>query len=164
MIAFLSDLGLKDPYLRFLLITFFSVVLGIIVRFIFFKTLFLLNSKKSRKSVEFLQDRFEGSIFLFLPALIIHGLIPKFGLPSDFQVGLHIFTEALIIISFMIVAIRLVYFLQDLLYGKINDEESVKGRQVLTQIIFTRKIIVFVIIIISICLVIRLRKSPEKKP
>ncbi|WKK79693.2 mechanosensitive ion channel family protein [Marivirga arenosa] len=162
MISLLSELGIKEPYLRLLVVSFISLLIGIIVRFLFFKILFLLNKKKSRRTVELLQDRFEGSIFLFLPVLIIHTLIPKFGLEEDFRSALHIITEVLIIVSFTIVVIRLVFFLQDVLYGKFNDDSDVKGRQVITQIVFFRKLITFVIILVAVCLILMQFDSVRK--
>jgi len=156
MVSFLSNLGIEEPYLRLLLFTLFAIFLGIVVRFVFFKTLFLLNKRRDRKTVMMLQDRFKGSIFLFIPVLVIHDLIPEIGLSSAVSEGLLIATETLIIISFTIVVIRLAFFFQDVLYRKFNSDEGddPKGRQVLTQIVFARKIIMTIIIIISICLIL----------
>jgi small-conductance mechanosensitive channel len=164
MVSLLSKLGIEEPYLRLLLFTLFSILLGVLVRFIFFKTLFLLNKKKTRKTVILLQDRFKGSIFLFLPVLMVHDLIPQIGLTDRVAEGLLILTETLIIISFTIVVIRLVFFLQDILYRKFNSDEGddPKGRQVLTQIIFARKIMMTVIILISICLILMQFDSVRK--
>ena len=154
MIEFFDSLGLEQPYIRLAVFTLISILIGIIIRYAFFKTLFILNKKEDRKFVKLLKNRFNGSIFLFIPMLIMHNLIPGFELTENLTEWLLLITESLIIASFTIVAVRLVYFFQDVLNQKINVDraDNIKERQVLTQVVFMRKIIVFLIVMIGLSL------------
>ncbi|MGM0580168.1 MAG: mechanosensitive ion channel family protein [Bacteroidota bacterium] len=154
MIDFFDSLGLEQPYVRLAIFTFFSILIGIIVRYSFFKTLFLLNKKDDREFIRLLEKRFNGSVFLFIPMLIMHNLIPSFELSTTLSEWLLLITESLIIASFTIVAVRLVYFSQDVLNSKLKVDraDNIKERQVLTQVIFIRKIIVFLFVMIGLSL------------
>ncbi|WKK78013.2 mechanosensitive ion channel [Marivirga salinae] len=154
MIDFFDSLGLEQPYVRLVIFTFLSIVIGIIVRYTFFTTLFVLNKKDDRGLIKLLEKRFSGSIFLFIPMLIMHNLIPGFELSNSFTEWLLLISESLIIVSFTIIAIRLVYFLQDVLNTKfkVDRADNIKERQVLTQVTFIRKIIVFLIVMIGLSL------------
>lgn len=154
MFEFFDSLGIEQPFLLLGLFTLLSVGIGIIVRYIFFKTLFVLNRKEDRELLKFLESRFNGSIFLFIPMLIMHTLIPGLELSPSLTDWLLLITESLIIASFTIITIRLVYFSQDVLNLKFNVDraDNLKERQVLTQVTFIRKIIVFLIIMIGLSL------------
>ncbi|WP_375578446.1 mechanosensitive ion channel domain-containing protein [Marivirga tractuosa] len=84
----------------------------------------------------------------------MHNLIPSFELHKNLTEWLLLITESLIIASFTIVAVRLVYFLQDVLNQKfnVNQSDNLKQRQVITQVIFVRKIIIFLIVMIGLSL------------
>lgn len=154
MIEYLNSFGIEQPYVRLLLFTAISIIIGIIIRYTFFQTLFLLNKKDDREFISLLENRFSGSIFLFIPMLIMHNLIPSFELHKNLTEWLLLITESLIIASFTIVAVRLVYFLQDVLNQKfnVNQPDNLKQRQVITQVIFVRKIIIFLIVMIGLSL------------
>jgi small-conductance mechanosensitive channel len=154
MIDFFDSLGVDQPFLRLVIFTFMSVMVGIIVRYMFFTSLFILNKKDDREIVKLLSKRFTGSIFLFIPMLIMHNLIPIFELSINFTEWLLLITESLIIASFTIVAIRLVYFAQDIVNRNfdVDRPDNIKERQVITQVSFIRKIIVFIIVMIGLSL------------
>jgi small-conductance mechanosensitive channel len=154
MIDFFNSLGVEQPLLRLALFTFFSILIGIIVRYAFFKTLFVLNKKDDRELIKLLEKRFNGSVFLFIPMLIMYNLIPNFEISASLTAWLLLITESLIIVSFTIIAIRVVYFSQDVLNNKfkVDRADNVKERQVLTQVTFLRKIIVFLIVMIGLSL------------
>lgn len=154
MIDFFNSLGVQQPFIRLAIFTFFSILVGVLIRYSFFKTLFILNRKDDRALIKLLEKRFNGSIFLFIPMLIMHNLIPGFELSSSLTEWLLLITESLIIASFTIIAVRLVYFSQDALSSKfkVDRADNLKERQVLTQVIFIRKIIVFLIVMIGLSL------------
>ncbi|WP_296620729.1 mechanosensitive ion channel domain-containing protein [Marivirga sp.] len=154
MIDFFNPLGLQQPFIRLAIFTLFSVIIGIIIRYVFFKTLFILNKKDDRALIKLLEKRFNGSVFLFIPMLIMHNLIPSFELSKSLTEWLLLISESLIIASFTIIAVRLVYFSQDVLNSKfkVDRADNIKERQVLTQVTFVRKIIVFLIVMIGLSL------------
>jgi len=154
MIEFFNSWGIEQPYLRLILFTLFSVLTGIIIRYVFFKSLFILNKKEEREIVRLLEKRFRGSVFLFIPMLIMHNLIPNFELSSSLTKWLLLISESLLITSITIITVRLVYFSQDVLSRRFNLDkaDNIKERQVFTQIIFIRKIVVFIIVMIGLSL------------
>jgi small-conductance mechanosensitive channel len=154
MIEYFDSIGLEQPILRLLIFTIFSIIVGLVIRYVFFKTLFVLNRKDDRELIRILEHRFSGSIFLFIPMLIMHNLISNFELEVNLTEWLLLITESLIIASFTIVAVRLVYFFQDVLNQKfnVNKSDNLKQRQVITQVIFVRKIIIFLIVMIGLSL------------
>lgn len=154
MIDLFDSLGVQQPFFRLLLFAIISIIIGIIIRYVFFRTLFVLNKRDDREIIKLLEKRFTGSIFLFIPMLIMHNLIPGFELSTNLSEWLLLITESLIITSFTIVAVRLVYFSQDVLNHKfkVDRADNIKERQVLTQVTFIRKIVVFMIVMIGLSL------------
>jgi small-conductance mechanosensitive channel len=154
MLDFLNSLGLNQPLARLAIFTLFTVLIGIIVRYSFFKTLFILNKKDDRELVKLLEKRFTGSIFLFIPMLIMHNLIEDFGLSPSLSEWLLLISESLIITSFTIITVRLIYFFQDVLNRRfdLNRADNAKGRQVITQIVFIRKVVIFLVVMIGLSL------------
>ncbi|MGJ3236716.1 mechanosensitive ion channel family protein [Marivirga sp.] len=154
MIEYFDSIGVEQPFIRLSIFAFFSFIIGVVIRYAFFKTLFVLNKKDDRELIRILEHRFRGSVFLFIPMLIMHNLIPNFELSNNLSEWLLLITESLIIASFTIVAVRLVYFLQDVLNRKYNvtQTDNLKQRQVITQVIFIRKIVIFLIVMIGLSL------------
>jgi small-conductance mechanosensitive channel len=154
MIDYFDSWGIEQPFFRLAIFTLFSIIIGIVVRYAFFKTLFILNKKDDRAFIKLLEKRFNGSIFLFIPMLIMHNVIPSFELSESLTEWLLLISESLIIASFTIIAIRIVYFLQDVLNAKfrVDRADNLKERQVITQVTFIRKIIVFLIVMIGLSL------------
>lgn len=154
MIDFFNSLGIQQPFVRLSLFTIFSIFVGIAIRYTFFKSLLILNKKDDRETVKLLSNRFNGSIFLFIPMLIMHSLIPSFELSVSLTKWLLLISESLIILSFTIIAVRLVYFSQDVVNNKfkVDMPDNLKERQVLTQVTFIRKIVVFLIVMIGLSL------------
>lgn len=154
MIEYFDSIGIETPFLRLFVCTCVSIIIGIIIRYLFFKTLLVLNKKDDRELIGILENRFKGSIFLFIPMLIMHSLIPSLELGVNINDWLLLITESLIIASFTIVAIRLIYFFQDVLNQRFNisHADNLKQRQVITQVIFVRKIVIFLITMIGLSL------------
>ncbi|HET8859718.1 mechanosensitive ion channel family protein [Marivirga sp.] len=84
----------------------------------------------------------------------MHSLIPSFELSVSLTKWLLLISESLIILSFTIIAVRLVYFSQDVVNNKfkVDMPDNLKERQVLTQVTFIRKIVVFLIVMIGLSL------------
>ena len=149
-----DSIGVGQPYLRLILLTFFSIGIGLIVRYAFFKTLFVLNRQDDRKLIKQLEKRFSGSVFLFIPMLIMHNFIPSFRIDSGVTDLLLIVSESLIIASFTIIIVRLIYFFQDVLNHKfeVDKTDNSKERQVLTQVVFVRKVVIFLVVMLGVSL------------
>ncbi len=146
----------ESPLLKLLVVTIIALVIGIMIRFIFFKLLLIFSGKKSKILVEKLNNRFKGSIFLFIPAIILINYLPNINLSEQWLFNLNKFLEISIIGSFTIIFLRFIYFVQDVLFIKydVDKDDNIRERQVVTQIIFIRKIVFVVLIGIALSLIL----------
>ncbi|GAA5023365.1 mechanosensitive ion channel protein MscS [Marivirga lumbricoides] len=155
MISFIENWN-KSAVLQFIFLVLISFGIGLLIRYLFFKLLLKTNDKSDKALVKKLANRFKGSIFLFIPAFIILTYLPTIGFS---ELWLNIISKGLeitIMVSFTIITIRLIYFIQDVLFQKYNVEEenNIKAREVVTQITFIRKIVIVIMIVVAISLIL----------
>ncbi len=155
MISIFSSAS-ESPLVHLVFLTLLALFIGIIIRFSFFKLLNVFSDRKHKNQVKALSNRFKGSIFLFIPAIIIKAYLSELDLPDELTISLHPILETIIIISFTIILVRLIFFIQDVLLMRYNVEEAnnIKARQAVTQIHFLRKMIVIIMVIISLSLIL----------
>jgi uncharacterized membrane-anchored protein len=125
-----------SPLFQFIFLILIAFVIGLSVRFLFFKLLLKVSDKSNKVLAKKLSNRFKGSIFLFIPAFIILTYLPTIQLS---ELWLNILSKGLeitIMASFTIITVRLIYFIQDILLLKYNVEEenNIRAREVVTQI------------------------------
>jgi small-conductance mechanosensitive channel len=146
----------ESPLLKLLVVAFFAVVIGALVRFLFFRTLLLFSGRRSKILVKKLTKRFSGSIFLFIPATILIYYLPYLNLSEQWVYNLNKTLEITIIGSITVIILRFILFTQDVLFIKYNvdKDDNIRERQVVTQIIFIRKIVFVVLIIIALSLIL----------
>lgn len=147
---------IDSPVLLFSLLLVISAIVGLIVRFIFFGILNYVSKKSNRKTIQKLKIRFNSSLFMFVPLLFMHTFLIKTGISKEWIDVIRPILNSLIIGSLTIVSIRLLFFIQDILFLKfdITKEDNIRERQVVTQIIFLRKMAMFVIILLAICVIL----------
>ena len=147
---------IDSPIVLFLLLLLLSAVIGLIVRVIFFRVLSYVSSKSNRRTIKKLKERFKSSMFMFLPLLFMHTFLRKTGISPEWIQVIKPILNTLIIGSLSIVSIRLIFFIQDILFLKfdINKENNVRERQVVTQVIFLRKMAIFIIILLAISVIL----------
>ncbi len=145
-----------SPTVKLFAVTVIALLVGVSIRVLFFKILLLFSGRGSKILVEKLNKRFRGSIFLFIPAIILINYLPQVNLSDYWTFTLHTFLEITIIASITIIFLRFIYFIQDVLFLKFNldKEDNIRERQVVTQITFIRKIIFLVIILLAVSLIL----------
>ncbi|MBK6264662.1 mechanosensitive ion channel [Marivirga sp. S37H4] len=146
----------NSPLIHFFILAVLSFIVGLIIRFTFFKILHFSSDRKNKKLVHRLSVRFKGSIFLFIPAMILLAYLPDLNLSEQLTNSLDNILEITIIVSFTIIIIRLIYFIQDVLLMNydIDKDDNIKERQAVTQINFLRKLIIVIVSIIAISLIL----------
>lgn len=156
MIEMINRFEIENAWLLFAIVTAFSFLVGLSIRLIFFRALMFFSKRGDRPIVKKLAIRFKKSIFLFIPMLIIQHSLPQFGFSSSTEGFLGIITQTLIIFSFTLIVVRLIYFVQDVLYDQydVSKADNKRERQVVTQIIFVRKIVVFLVALIALSLLL----------
>jgi small-conductance mechanosensitive channel len=145
-----------NPYLLLLIIFVISGIAGIIIRFLFFKVINYLTSKEDRIILKSLEQRFKGSIFLFIPLIIVLLFIDYVDIPQEQIDTATKWLEILIILSITVIVIRFIYFVQDVLFKQyaIDKPDNIRERQVRTQITFLRKIVILVVVVLAISVVL----------
>lgn len=147
---------IDSPIALFLLLLLVSAVVGLFVRLIFFGVLTYASKKSNRTTIQKLKNRLSSSVFMFLPLLFMHAFLRKTGITEDWIDVIRPILNSLIIASIAVVSVRLIFFIQDVLFLKfdISKEDNIRERQVITQIIFLRKMAMFVIILMAICVIL----------
>lgn len=145
-----------SPILLFLILLIASAIIGLVVRLIFFGVLSFVSKRSNRKTIKSLKSRFNSSLFMFVPLLFMHAFLRKTGIPDDWIQVIKPILNSLIIASIAVVTIRLLFFVQDLLFLRfdIKKEDNVRERQIITQIIFLRKMAMFVLILLAVCVIL----------
>jgi len=152
----------SNPLVVFAIVFTTAVIFGLIVRFIFFKTINHYTKKSDEAFVHSLSKRFSNSIFLFIPLGILKVFLNTY-FPEDYPffdklIGI------MIVVSLAIVISKLFYVIQDVLFEQydISDADNVKARKAVTQIIFLRKIGVVIIALISLGIILLSFESVRK--
>ena len=146
--------GLPSWVPAVLLVTL-SLAVGFLTRFILLRFIRYWQSR-DRKLFKSLEKHLRGSMFLFLPLLLI-----SFGVEHvNIQPGslgfitttVHIF----IILSFCSVLIRLINVAQDMLFIRydINISNNLRARKIRTQIIYVKKVAIAVIVMLCLSLIL----------
>jgi small-conductance mechanosensitive channel len=86
----------------------------------------------------------------------MHAFLRKTGIAEDWIDVIRPILNSLIIASITVVSVRLIFFIQDVLFLKfdISKEDNIRERQVITQIFFLRKMAMFAIILMAICVIL----------
>lgn len=107
---------------------------------------------------------FNKILSFFIPLVVFSSLLPftRFN-PSTFSVVSKII-EILLVSCFAILLIRTVRVLEDYLYHRfdVRKENNLRERKIRTQIVFIRKLIITIIIIVSIAIILLSFESMQK--
>lgn len=147
---------IQSPFLVFLILSAIAFIIGVLIRFIFFKMLAYFSGKNNVPIIKKLNKRFKNSLFLFIPLIIILVNLSNIGLQESTTAIARPILEIGLIVSFTIVLIKIIYFIQDviLLQYDLDAENNVRAREVTTQVVFLRKISFFVLGLIAIAIIL----------
>lgn len=128
-----------------------SFALGFLARFIFFRFI-LYWQGRDRKLFKSLEKNLRGSIFLFIPLLMINIGVNYLDIHSDLLAVIRATTNVFIILSICSVLIRLTNVAQDMLFIRydINLSNNLRARKIRTQIIYVKKVVI--VLLVSLCL------------
>ncbi|WP_380178038.1 mechanosensitive ion channel family protein [Kalamiella sp. sgz302252] len=136
-----------------------SLALGFLLRFMLLRFIRYWQDR-DRKLFKSLEKHLHGSMFLFIPLLLIRAGVNYVNIEPgsiDFITSAaHIF----IILSFCSVLIRLINVAQDMLFIRydINLSNNLRARKIRTQIIYVKK--VAIVILVTLCLSLILLSFP----
>lgn len=166
MADFLTHLSEKMPiWLWNVAIIVFAILMGFIIKAI----LLPLVKKQSEEKISYsivrsIIKHFNKIFTIIIPLLIFSSLLPliKFNKPT-YDIVAKI-TEILITLCFAIIIIRMLRVFEDYLYHRfdVTKENNLRERKIRTQIVFIRKLLIALIIIVAISIILLSFESMRK--
>jgi small-conductance mechanosensitive channel len=141
------------PYLW----NFLLIALAILVGLLLSALLSFFVRKKTGEEMGFrlgqsLLKHLTTPVSLLVPLFVFNNLIPLLQVPTGIRPYISKWTEVFLIIGFTWLLIRSIHVAQDIIHRKINihTPDNFRQRQIITQLIYIRRVVVFVIIILAI--------------
>ncbi|MEH6309217.1 mechanosensitive ion channel [Olivibacter sp. CPCC 100613] len=166
MLESLQQLSQKMPdWVWNILIILFSLLIGIILKSILLPIVKQQSKTELPYSVLRSIIRHFNKIFtIFIPLLFLSSLLPLTKLsPSTYEIFSKT-TEILITVCFAIIIIRVLRVFEDYLYHRfdISKENNLRERKIRTQIVFIRKLLITLIVIITMAIILLSFESMRK--
>ncbi|MEW5288844.1 mechanosensitive ion channel domain-containing protein [Erwinia papayae] len=151
----LNDFINATPWLPALVLVVFALVFGFTARFIILKIIRYWQ-KRDRKLFKSLENNLHGSLFLFIPLLIINTGINYIAISADTMTFLSRLLTIFIILSFCSIAVRLTNVAQDMLFLRydITHANNLRARKIRTQIIYVKKVVIVILIVLCVSLIL----------
>ncbi|MDH5828747.1 mechanosensitive ion channel family protein [Sphingobacterium faecium] len=143
----------------------FSFLIGFLIKILLVPI--LRNEAIAQSSYSLFRSfirRFSKILSIFIPLIIFNSMLPftRFN-PKTLQVVSKI-NEILLIGFFAVVLIQAVKVFEDYLYHRfdVNKENNLRERKVRTQIVFIRKVVITLVIVISLAIILLSFESMQK--
>lgn len=159
MIDYLQSLSQKMPYWVWnLLLILFSIFIGIVIKSILVPIV-KHQSKKQDLSYSLIKSiirHFNKILTVFIPLLVFSSLLFLMRFSPYTSIIISKIIQIAITICFAIIIIRILRVFEDYLYHRfdISKENNLKERKIRTQIVFIRKILITLIVIITIAVIL----------
>ena len=141
------------PYLWNILLITLSLLVGLLLSAL----LSFFVRKKTGEEMQFrlgqsLLTHLSAPVSFLVPLFIFNNLIPLLQVPAGIRPYISKWTEVFLIIGIAWLLIRGIRVAQDIVHRKINinTPDNFRQRQIITQLIYIRRVIVFVILILAI--------------
>ncbi len=150
-----GELANAPSWVPALLLVTLSFVLGFLARFILLRFIRYWQNR-DRKLFKSLEKHLRGSMFLFIPLLLINVGINYINVTPDSLAFITTSVNIFIILSFCSVLIRLTNVAQDMLFIRydINLSNNLRARKIRTQIIYVKKVAIVVLVLFCLSLVL----------
>ncbi|MEY8711356.1 mechanosensitive ion channel family protein [Mangrovibacter phragmitis] len=138
-----------------LLLVTLSFAVGFLARFILLRVIRYWQ-KRDRKLFKSLEKHLRGSMFLFLPLLLINVGVHYINIPTNVLNLITSTANIFIILSFCSVLIRLTNVVQDMLFIRydINLSNNLRARKIRTQIIYVKKVAIVLLVLFCLSLIL----------
>lgn len=143
------------PWVPALLVIALSFVAGFIGRFLILQLIRYLQ-KRDKQLFKSLEKHLRGSMFLFIPLLLINTGFSYVAIRPDVLSLLSTAINIFIILSFCSIAIRLTSVAQDILFLRydISLANNLRARKIRTQIIYVKKVMIVFLVILAISFIL----------
>lgn len=143
----------------------FSFLVGIVIKMIFIPLLRRQAIEQSSYSLfrSFIR-RFNRVLSIFIPLVIFNSLLPFSHFNTTTLRVVSRLNEILLVAFFAVALIQAIKVFEDYLYHRfdVNKENNLRERKVRTQIVFIRKVVVTIIILVSLAIILLSFESMQK--
>lgn len=155
-----SELSGAPTWVGALLLVTLSFAVGFLARFILLRFIRYWQNR-DRKLFKSLEKHLRGSMFLFIPLLLINVGVNYIDIHPDALAFITTAVNIFIILSLCSILIRLINVVQDMLFIRydINLSNNLRARKIRTQIIYVKK--VAIVLIVSLCVSLILLNFPS---
>ncbi|MGB9095762.1 mechanosensitive ion channel family protein [Erwinia sp.] len=150
-----SELSGAPSWVPALLLVTLSFLLGFLARFIFLRFIRYWQGR-DRKLFKSLEKHLRGSLFLFIPLLLINVGINYINIHPVTLGFITTTINVFIILSFCSVLIRLTNVVQDMLFIRydINLSNNLRARKIRTQIMYVKKVAIVLLVLFCLSLIL----------
>lgn len=159
MLLIFGELSGAPSWVPAVLLVTLSLALGFLTRFILLQFIRYWQSR-DRKLFKSLEKHLRGSMFLFIPLLLINLGVNYVNIQPESLGFITTTVNVFIILSFCSVLIRLINVAQDMLFIRydINISNNLRARKIRTQIMYVKK--VAIVVLVTLCLSLILLSFP----
>lgn len=141
------------PWLWNVILFAVSILLGLLISYL----LSLIVKKQTGQEIKFrfgqaLLQHLTGPVSFLIPLLVFNNMLPIMQTERDTQSQIVKATEIALIIGFAWLLISCVRVAQDIVHHKINinSKNNLRQRQIITQLIYIRRVATFVILLLAV--------------
>jgi small-conductance mechanosensitive channel len=159
MLTIFGELSGAPAWVPAVLLVILSLALGFLARFVLLRFIRYWQSR-DRKLFKSLEKHLRGSMFLFIPLLMINVGVNYITIQPESLGFITSTLNVFIILSFCSILIRLTNVAQDMLFIRydINLSNNLRARKIRTQIMYVKK--VAMVLLVSFCLTLILLSFP----
>ncbi|WP_175580810.1 mechanosensitive ion channel family protein [Chimaeribacter californicus] len=150
-----SELSGAPSWVTAVLLVTFSFAVGFLARFILLRFIRYWQNR-DRKLFKSLEKHLRGSMFLFLPLMLINVGVNYIDMHPDALAFITTTVNTFIILSLCSILIRLTNVAQDMLFIRydITIANNLRARKIRTQIIYVKKVAIVLLVSLSVSLIL----------
>lgn len=156
MMSFIFDEFSGVPtWVPAVLLVIFSLIVGFLSRFVLF-VFIRYWQKRDRKLFKSLEKHLRGSLFLFIPLLLINIGVNYINIPPKSLNFITTTANIFIILSVCSVLIRLTNVAQDMLFIRydINLSNNLRARKIRTQLMYVKKVAIVILVLFCLSMIL----------
>ncbi|KHE02223.1 mechanosensitive ion channel [Pantoea sp. JZ29] len=151
----IGELSGAPTWIPAVLLVTLSFIVGFLARFIFLRFIRFWQNR-DRKLFKSLEKHLRGSLFLFIPLVLINIGINYIDLRPETVAFITSTANIFIILSICSILIRLTNVAQDMLFIRydINLSNNLRARKIRTQLIYVKKVAIVILVSLSLSMIL----------
>ena len=154
----------QNPYIIQLVLTIIGILTGLILRFVIISISNLYLKKRDDKTVKLIFKHLKGTLYTLFPLVFALFLIANYPEQEIINKAYRKTLQVLLIMSFTWLLIKVLYFFEELIYSQYDlaKEDNYRERKIVTQLQFTRKVALIIVVTISASIILLSFESLKK--